>query len=447
MPWAALDGQPVAVWGAGREGRAVVSAWQRHLPGRRLHWIVRADEVERLSVDANEYLSVVAEGSETARLEHFAVVVKSPGVSLYRPDILVARNNGVRFTSGSALWFASHPGARTLCVTGTKGKSTTTALLAHLLRAAGVRTALAGNIGLPLLDLEVLPAADWHVIELSSFQTADLAITPDIAVLTSLVEEHLDWHGDAECYRRDKLRLFAQAHTVVAPAGIGLGRDDAVRFGEPAGWHLDGDHIAHTGRKLFALSELPLPGRHNGLNACAALTALDQAGFEASDLLPHLRSFRPLPHRLQWLGERDGIGWVNDSIATTPDATVAAWQCWRGRPVALIVGGHERGLDWQGAAAALATHPPVIVCVQGANRDRVAGVLCQQGLNTALCAGLDEAVQRARAALVDGGVVLLAPGAPSFPEFTDYTARGRRFAALAGFDATALGEIVGLGVA
>ncbi len=448
MAWDALDGRAVAVWGAGREGRAVVAAWQRHLPGRRLVWIVRPEEVAHLSVDAGDGVTVLAEGDEAAKLEHFQVVVKSPGISLYRPDVLAAQANGVGFSSGSALWFATHAQARTICVTGTKGKSTTSALLAHLLRAAGVRTALAGNIGLPLLDLEELPSADWHVIELSSFQTADLHIAPDIAVLTSLVEEHLDWHGDVDRYRRDKLRLFERAGRVVAPAGIALSSTGPItRFGQREGWHVAGEHIFFAGQAVLALSELPLPGRHNAINVCAALTVLDSAGFDARALVPHLRSFRPLPHRLQWLGERDGVGWVNDSIATTPDATVAAWQCWQHRPLAIIVGGHERGLDWHGAAAALSTRPPHILCVQGANRARVSAVLQQQGLNAVVCADLAAAVAQSRQALVDGGVVLLAPGSPSFPDFSDYTARGRRFAALAGFDGSALGEIGGLGVA
>ncbi len=448
MPWDALDGRAVAVWGAGSEGRAVVAAWQRHLPGRSLAWIVRPEEVAQLSADAGDGVAVLAEGDEAAKLEHFQVVVKSPGISLYRPDVLAAQANGVGFSSGSALWFATHPQARTICVTGTKGKSTTSALLAHLLRAAGVRTALAGNIGLPLLDLETLSPADWHVIELSSFQTADLRIAPDIAVLTSLVEEHLDWHGDVDRYRRDKLRLFEHADRAVVPDGIIVSPTSRItRFAQNDGWHVSGGHIAFADQPLFAMSGLPLPGRHNAINACAALTALDAAGFDARLLLPHLRSFRPLPHRLQWLGERDGIGWVNDSIATTPDATAAAWQCWQDRPLALIVGGHERGLDWHGAAATLATRPPRIVCAQGANRVRVAAVLQQHGLNVVVCTDLAEAVAQARQALVDGGIVLLAPGAPSFPDFSDYTARGRRFAALAGFDGGALGEIGGLGVA
>ncbi len=463
----------IAVWGAGREGRAALAALRRRDRERPLHWLVSAGELEpcQAFVTANiaPPVTLHVDGSVDAALGHFDLVVKSPGISLYRPDIIAACHAGTRFTSGSAIWFAEHPEARTLCVTGTKGKSTTAALIAHLLRRGGQRVGLAGNIGWPLLDLELEPepAPDWHVIELSSYQSADLDIAPQVVVLTNLVEEHLDWHGSLERYRQDKLRLLAHAVNVVVPPGIAVdssGRQH--RFGVAEGWHVEGDWIRCGDRELLPVSDVPLPGWHNAVNLCAALTAIDAAGLDAASLLPGLAGFQPLPHRLQELGVRDGVLAVNDSIATTPTAMLAAWQHYRHRPLVLIVGGHERGLDWRGAVDALATRPPLHICAQGANGARLAGLMTAAGLPVSVHADLAGAVghglqllaSRCRQSPDSAGegvlaetqaqaVLLLSPGAPSFPQFTDYTARGQAFARAAGYDSARISQIQGLGVA
>jgi UDP-N-acetylmuramoylalanine--D-glutamate ligase len=154
------------VWGFGREGWAALAALRWRLPRSRFSVFCSDAEATELGDTA------ITAPPDAAALSAFDVVVKSPGISAYRPEIIEAQHNGSHFTSGTALWFAEHPEARVIAVTGTKGKSTVTALIAHFLRALGRRTALAGNIGLPLLELLDPPALpDWWVIELSSFQT------------------------------------------------------------------------------------------------------------------------------------------------------------------------------------------------------------------------------------------------------------------------------------
>lgn len=377
------------------------------------------------------------------------MVVKSPGISLYRSDVQAARAKGTQFTSGSAIWFAEHPTANTICVTGTKGKSTTSALIAHLLRKAGVHVGFAGNIGMPLLALDAQQPADWYVFELSSFQIAELDCTPTVAVLTSLAEEHLDWHGDVERYRADKLRLFRNAARAVLPARMELPvptRGEVVRFGSEGRWHVAEGQLYRGPHKVMPLRDLPLRGRHNFINLCAALVAIDAAGFDAFKLLKHVADFQPLPHRLQELGVRDGILYVNDSIATTPAATLAAWDCYRGQPLALILGGYDRGLDWTSAATALGTQKPRMVLTQGDNGPRIAALMRASGISVVECRDLPAAVSMARLAVSNGGVVLLSPGAPSFPVFRDYAERGRCFAKAAGFDPNTIASIDGLGV-
>jgi len=443
-----LDGKRVAIWGFGREGRAAITAIRSRLPQLPLTLFCSgAETAAASSFDA----SLVVRGQEpdAIALSSFDVVVKSPGISAYKPALVAAQEAGVRVTSGTALWFAERPDARVIAITGTKGKSTTTALLAHLARSLGVRTALAGNIGMPLLELLDASAELW-TIELSSFQTGE-AGPVDMGVITSLYEEHLDWHGSRERYVADKLKLADASRTLLVNAQQPVllertsGHPHRLLFGQSDGWHVAGGAIRRGTQALFDVAGLRAPGEHNALNACAALAALEAMGFDALAAVPALASFRPLPHRLQPLGEHDGFAWINDSIATTPQATLAALGSLAGKQVTVIVGGHDRGLDWHDFVAAMKAHAPHAIVAQGANGPRIAKALRDAGIVVEETDTLAAAVQRARATTPAGGTILLSPGAPSFDQFHDYAERGRRFAELAGFDGHEITGIDGMG--
>ena len=403
-------------------------------------------------------LTIRTEPPDADALASHDIVIKSPGISAYRPELLAAQEQGTRFTSGTALWFGENAsgtggGARVVAITGTKGKSTTTAMVAHCARALGNRTALAGNIGLPLLDLDGQQADLW-AIELSSFQTGE-AGPVEIGVIVSLGEEHLDWHGTRERYIADKLKLADASRTLLVDANSLLlmertvGHPRRKLFGSAAGWHVAAEAI-HRGREpIVALGDLPLHGLHNARNACAALAAIELLGFDARTAAASLRGFQPLPHRLTPLGARDGIDWIDDSISTTPDAALAALLSLQGRDVTLILGGFDRGLAWDAFAQAVARQPPRAVVTQGAAGPRIARVLRDTRIPCTVeeAADLATAVALARKRTPPGGVVLLSPGAPSFDQFRDYAERGRVFARLAGFAGDAIGEIAGLGIA
>ncbi|HWT16207.1 MAG TPA: UDP-N-acetylmuramoyl-L-alanine--D-glutamate ligase [Patescibacteria group bacterium] len=456
MRWAELAERRVAVLGFGAEGRAACRAFRRRFAAQTLHLFCSEAEAIDARALGDAWLRIDSTPVSADALRAFDVVIKSPGVSPYRSPLVDAVAAGVRVTSGSALWFAEHPDARTIAVTGTKGKSTTSALIAHLLRAGGHRVALAGNIGLPLLDLPDDAGVAAHVVELSSFQTRDFEANPRVALITNLIEEHLDWHGSGERYVADKLRILGDRSRTIAvlnaedPTLSGLETSGDVRwFATPAGWHLDAGHVCRGAEPRLALADLPLSGRHNALNLCGALAAIEAAGFDATALANHARSFRPLPHRLQVLGTRDGITHVNDSIATTPQAAQAALDHFAGQRVAVLLGGHERGLDWTTFARAVAARPPHAIATMGANGERIADTLAAHGLGGIVrrCTSIDEAYAAARNALVGGGVLLLSPGAASFGAFRDYAERGRRFAELAGEDPRSITAIAGLGIA
>ncbi len=455
MRIADLAGKRVAIWGYGREGKVAFDVLARRLPGQMLTLFCSEAEASLVKTPVD----LVTSPPDAEALKRFDVVIKSPGISPYKEPIPEAQAAGVRFTSGTALWFAERPDVRVIAVTGTKGKSTTSAMIAHVARALGIRTALAGNIGLPLLDL-LNAQADLWVVELSSFQTGD-AGTVEVGVINNLYEEHLDWHGSRERYAADKLRLATVARTLVVGAQHAdvLARTSAhprrVLFGEASGWHVrDGDLYRGSAAIDPSLSALRgLPGMHNALNACAALSALDAIlQFDDARALAaahSLADFRGLPHRLQRLGLRDDIEYINDSISTTPYASIEALRSLHGRAVTILVGGFDRGVDWQPFVDFVSGWPCEIVTM-GANGSAIASALEKirdPSFGVTRATKLGEALRHAQSRVTAGGVILLSPGAPSFDQFHDYAERGRDFARLAGFDPAAISEIEGLGIA
>lgn len=461
-----LEGKRVALWGWGREGRAAHQAIRTRLPGLPLTLFCNEEEA-RSAADLGDAGLTISNAASADALAAFDIVIKSPGISPYQPEALAAAAQGTRFLGGTALWFGEHADADgvapdTICVTGTKGKSTTTSLLAHLLRAAGKRTALVGNIGLPLLEvLEPQPAPEAWAIELSSYQTVDVAasgVRPQVAVVLNIFPEHLDWHGSQQRYVEDKLALVTQAHPRIAVlnaadpqlAALTLPHSEIRWFNDVAGWHLRGDDLYRAERRVMDTRQVPVPGRHNRSNLCAVLTALEAVGVDAVAVAEAARSFQPLPNRLQWLGERDGYGYVNDSISTTPHASLAALECYGDRPVALLLGGHDRGVDWQDFAAQMQQHAPPVIVTMGANGPRIHALLAplaaQGRFLLAQADDLPQAMDRAKALLAAPGVILMSPGAPSFGQYRDYVARGRHFAELAGFDPNLITHIAGLGI-
>jgi UDP-N-acetylmuramoylalanine--D-glutamate ligase len=327
---------------------------------------------------------------------------------------------------------------------------------------SGKCVALAGNIGLPLLDLVDPPREpDWWVIELSSFQTRDFGGAPTVAVINNLYEEHLDWHGTRERYAADKLAIAARAQRLVIGAQPELLASTGAHpqrkvFGGYGGWQVRGNAIWRGTTQVFDLAQSPLRGPHNALNVCAAMAAIE-AAFDPDEraktdtiaLAEHIASFQPLPHRLQALSAREGIDYINDSIATTPYATIEALRSLPDRAVTVLIGGFDRGVDWNPFVEYVAKYPPHAIVTMGANGANIAAALRRlqvPGFTLESAPSLGDALARARALTPAGGAILLSPGAPSFDQFRDYAERGREFARLAGFDPALIATIPGLGV-
>ena len=432
----------MGVWGAGREIRSFATHLERRLPRASITVIAfdsePADgEVEAIAEDAR----VAVGDGVVAALGECDVIVRSPGVSIHRPEMEEFRDLDIPVATATGLWLAERGGRGVIGFTGTKGKSTTAALASHLARTSERSIALAGNIGVPALDLLDREPIDLVFLELSSYQIADLATGPEVGVITNLYREHLDWHLTEETYREEKLRLFRlpgvstavvnarQPELVEAAAGV----ERVLLYGEPSGWDSDQRGLLHAGELVVRTADLPLLGPHNTLNLCAALTALEAVGFEPP-LPAALASFASLPHRLQSCGEHGGVLWVDDSISTTPESTLAALEAFADRDVVLLGGGQDRGQDYRQLGAELARRGAAIVGMpttgeRAITAAREAGVTAERAVNAE---DLVDAVAVARSIAHSGSVVLLSPAAPSYDHFVNFEERGERFRALVG---------------
>ena len=440
-----LENLRVAILGMGREGQAVWRRLRTRFPDKPLSIFTESDLDEQFAPELTEgrdhhFLGPLSK----APLGQFDVLVRSAGISPYRYEMQQLKASGVQFTTASNLWFAENPQARTICISGTMGKSTTAALTAHMLSCAGLKACLAGNIGKPMLACDDTDV-DWWVLELSSYQIADLVAEPGLALLLNLSAEHLDWHGSFEHYTRDKLRLaeLAGNDRIVANFADPLlrgklaGRTGVSWFNHERSWWAGyGEVDGHDGTRVRAPDSFS--GQHNMHNLAAVLTVLDKLDIEIPDVEQALASFKGLPHRLQFIGEKEGVRYVNDSISTTPVSVTAALETIGHEDVVLLLGGMDRGLEWDTFAAGVAAYMPHAIITLPDNGAKIfaslerAGAHPGGGLHQA--ANLADAVTLARTLVPEGGCILLSPGAPSFPHFRDFVDRGNQFIELSGIE-------------
>ncbi len=445
MRFSDLENVRVAILGMGREGQAVWRQIRKRYPDKPLSLFTESAINEGFAQQTNPAIDDYHFGPlDVASLKQFDVLVRSAGISPYRDELQQLGRLGLRFTTASNLWFAENPDAKTICISGTMGKSTTAALTAHLLTEAGVKTRLAGNIGRPMLDFEN-GDAQWWVIELSSYQISDLEAEPDIALLLNLSDEHLEWHGGTERYRADKLKLaelVARGRLIANRSDSRLveqlkGYPNAIWFNHKETWQVREGGVSR-GNERYVSAPASLPGEHNMQNLAAALTVVDELGIEVPRLDEALRSFTGLPHRLQLIGEKTGVRYVDDSISTTPVSVTAALQTIGYRDVVLLLGGMDRGLDWSDFSTGLAGRTPYAIITIPDNGPKIFACLKKSGIEPEgglhQSSQLAEAVALAQRLVPEKGCILLSPGAPSFPRFRDYEERGNQFKKFAGIE-------------
>ncbi len=453
------DTNKVAVIGLGASGDA--AARLALLKGAKVH-VTDANSEDPVAARGTALRDLGAEvrlgGHDIEAIASADTVVVSPGIPPRAPVLAALRARGVAWVSEPefACRFISSP---LTIVTGTNGKTTTAALCAHLLREAGVDVALGGNIGgglgPPASTLAATdPAADRIVLELSSFQLADIRdLTPDVGVMTNLGVDHMDRYATVADYHRDKRRLFEAGDgnttwvvngddpAVLAMAGGVPGTHLAFSTETtqtPGAFLSGGDLMLDCGdrdgpRRVAASCDVRLLGRHNLANALAALLAAAASGGGSATAPAALRSFPPLPHRLEPVGTFGGVLWVNDSKATNVAAAASALASLDG-PIVMLVGGTDKGEDFGGLVPATRgrVHTVVVYGSAGARAGAEIGAAVGGGVVVRRIEGdFEEVVAAGRAAARPGDTVLLAPACSSFDMFANYQARGDAFRTLA----------------
>ena len=448
-------GQPereVAVLGLGKSGtsaaRLLLSRGSR---------VYASDAGDNPTVQANAAAlralgaTVDVGGHDLARIARASRAVVSPGIDPANPPVAAAKEAGVPLVSEIEIALGALTNSKIIAVTGTNGKTTTTALIGHLLRGLGTDAVDAGNIGTPLSDMALKPKPpSWIALEMSSFQLHDTpSLSPEVGVLTNLTPDHLDRYRSTEDYYSDKARLFARAH---AGSKWVLNADDVLvqqmtakvageKFGFSTRSHSDAwfddvnSSLMLRGDALLPRAELGLLGDHNVANALAASLAVSIAdeSFATTDALAAmanaLRSFNALSHRLEIVGEVNGVQWINDSKATNVSSTLVAVGGMR-RPTILLLGGRHKGEPYTGLISAIKRTVKKVIAYGEAGAEienDLGNVVAFERLGS----DFEEVMKHARESAAPGDAVLLSPACSSFDMFKNYEERGNTFKRLA----------------
>jgi UDP-N-acetylmuramoylalanine--D-glutamate ligase len=373
-------------------------------------------------------------------LGEFDLLIRTP--ALHPKDIINANNLQIldKIWSNTNEFFKVCPTKNIIGVTGTKGKGTTSSLIAKMLEAAGKRVHLGGNIGIPPLELlkdEIQPE-DWVVLELANFQLIDLKFSPYIAVCLMVEPEHMDWHEDFEEYIAAKQQLFI--HQKADDKAIYFaGNDNSLSvadassgelipyFEKPGAW-VNGNKIVLADQVVCETSDLKLLGKHNWQNACAAITAVWQISQNAEAIKSVLTTFTGLEHRLELVRELDGVRYYDDSFGTTPETAQVAIEAFS-EPKIIILGGSDKGATYDGLSKTVISNNVRNVIVIGLTGEKIAEMLRKDGYESIVKGGanMTEIVSQARSLARPGDVVLLSTACASFDMFKNYKDRGEQF--------------------
>jgi UDP-N-acetylmuramoylalanine--D-glutamate ligase len=447
-------GKRVVVLGFARQGKAVA----RYCAQRGAEVIVSDMRPAEEFVDLKRELEAlpieyVFGGHPEELVEGADLMCLSGGVPANAPLAKLALERGVQLSNDAQLTLEACP-APVIGITGSAGKSTTTALVGEMARAqardSGWQVWVGGNIGRPLLeDLDEINSEDMVVMELSSFQLELMTVSPRVAVLLNITPNHLDRHRTMQAYSAAKERILSFQSTEDTAV---LGRDDPVAWGlrksvrgkllsfgfDPADglqgtyfqkgavWLRDED----GDQELFKEAAIQLQGHHNLFNVLAASAIASATGISRDAIEEGVRTFKGLPHRLEFVRTVNGADWVNDSIATAPERSIASMRAFE-QPIVLLAGGRDKDLAWDTFADEVYARVDHLILF-GEAAAKIASSIepRKQGelpRSIEIVDGLEQAVQAAARVARPGDVVLLAPGGTSFDEFIDFEARGERF--------------------
>ncbi len=421
-----IKGKKLLILGFGREGRSSLHLLRKFLPDADF---AVADANTALASELSDLLPkdrIFLGPDYLQAVPRFEVVLQSPGICLKDCMPLFEK---VRLTSQTELFLEAYRD-QCIAVTGTKGKSTTSSLIAHLLKETGHEVVFGGNIGLPLFELLSQITPQTHIVlELSCHQLEFVNVSPHVAVLLNLFEEHLDHYRSYEAYQEAKYQIARHQHS--EDVFICSGEDERIaRLMEkfPPRAHLQTFSSGNL-PSVLRTENFPLPGEHNRLNAMAALLAVQamEPSVKPEQWQSALNSFRSLPHRMEYVGEVKGIRFFNDSISTIPQAAVAAVNALKDVET-LILGGMDRGIDYTPLIPLFASSSVRHFLFTGAAGKRMMGLANpSDGRTFAFFEQYEDIVEEAFRRTSPGKICLLSPAAPSYDAFRNFEERGEVF--------------------
>lgn len=434
-----LKNKKIMIWGFGVEGEAVLE----QLILNKVSNIVIYNDNELSEEKKNKYSNIeFYYGKNIDELmKNVDVIIKAPGVSLYKKEIRDAIDSGVKITSSSNIFIAevkkNNPNSKIIAVTGSKGKSTTSSLICHILKNMNKEVVFGGNIGLPLIKL-INKKHDYYICEFSSYQAADLQVSPDITILTNLFPEHIDWHLTHENYYNDKVNIFKHqkdgdisvinAKCEKSNKYVKLAKNIKY-FNDENGFYLIDDAIYFQNKKLLSISDIKLEGKHNLENITAVLTVMNELKLDIEKVIDEIKIFNSLPHRLENIGTYYGVEFINDSISTTPETAIAAIKSFNGKNKIIVLGGYDRKQDYSKIADFINQRDDVktvIAINQTANRIVEELKICKN-INILKARDLEEAVSFSFDNSNSGDMVIFSPAAPSYEVYKNFMERGEFF--------------------
>lgn len=482
-----LQTKKICILGLGREGLSTYLFLRQILPKITLTLadmsaLTQLSQQWQTLIQDDKQLSLNLEQTYLDNLDQFNLIFKSPGIPLTTPAVQAAMQAGSHISSNLQLFFEilenfklKNPPVTVninktesqlsqpviIGVTGTKGKSTTATMIHHVFKANHQPTVLVGNIGQPALNyVDQIESNSKVVIELSSHQLDQLPKSPDIAVIQAVTSEHLDYYQDQTAYLNSKKSItkYQKANQYVIfnqqyPNTVALAQlSSGIKLNfqlEPPANNAKNDILVYIKshyltfndsnyeEQIIATKDVPLLGEHNLLNIAPAIIIGKLFGLKAQQISSSIQTFTSLPHRLEKVATKNGILYVNDSMATMPDAAIAALSCFSSQPIILLAGGHERNQDFKPFAQKIVQTNVKAVALFPANGARLWQEIEQAQLKLKLkkdikhkiVYSMPEAIAFAQQFAQAGDVILLAPGAASFGVFTDYADRGEQFRA------------------
>ncbi|MCK5016972.1 MAG: UDP-N-acetylmuramoyl-L-alanine--D-glutamate ligase [Candidatus Peribacteraceae bacterium] len=413
-----FNGKNVCILGFGKEGKSVLNKLMTDAPDAE---ITIADKNEKIKVENSKHWKQMGTGW-LENLDKFDIIIKSPGIPP-QPEIEAVKS---KLTNALQIFLeeAKEIKSTVIGITGTKGKSTVTALLGSIFKKAGRDVRVGGNIGTPILDLlDNATKETVFVVEMSSYQLMNISQSPEITIITSLFEDHLDYHGSKDAYvdaKKNAVRFQSKEGFVFIPVD-----DEEV---QKIAKESSGTIITYSKNDSpININETKLIGEHNLLNIAGASKVATHFNIDKNSMIDAIKEFKGLPHRLENIGIHHEITWIDDSISTTPETTIAALNALGGNVETLICGGFDRGLNFSELGKAISESNILTAILFPNTGEKILKTIKSDKIKCIDVKTMEEAVNTAKEHTSKGKICLLSPASPSHNMFKNFEERGDMF--------------------